>query len=373
MLKFFKKMIYIFLTLILLLVMGTVAFLQHPKFGKHPSKERLNRVKQSPNYKNGSFKNLSFTPDLSEDASYYSVMKEFLFSKKVRPFPLDSLPSVKTNLKALDPAKNVLVWFGHSSYFMQIDGKKFLVDPVFSGAASPLSFTTPAFKGADIYTTDDLPEIDFLLISHDHWDHTDHETLLKLKSKVKQVICGLGVGEHFEYWGYPASKIIEKDWNEEITLAEGFNLAFIPARHFSGRGFKRNQTLWTSYALKTPTTTIFIGGDSGYDTHFAKAGDKYGPFDLALLECGQYDKSWKYIHMQPEEVLKAAKDLKTKKLFPVHNSKFKLGNHAWDEPLKAISQLNKTYQMPLVTPIIGQQVNLKDTTQRFDEWWLNIN
>ena len=158
---------------------------------------------------------LAHTPMLSEGVGYYTVLKEFLFDKKDRVKPVDLIPSRKTDLLNLDPGKDVLVWFGHSSYFMQIDGKKILVDPVFSGAASPVSFNIKAFKGTDIYTTDDIPEIDFLFISHDHWDHLDYETVLKLKPKIKKIICALGIGAHLERWGFAKNIISEKNWNEK--------------------------------------------------------------------------------------------------------------------------------------------------------------
>ena len=176
----------VFVSFILVMTLAVIVFVRQTNFGRKPSGERLERIKKSPNYKDGSFKNLSHTPDLTEGVSYYAVMKEFFFSEKRRVKPLDTIPSTKTDLINLDPKEDVLVWFGHSSYFIQVDGKKILVDPVMSGAASPLSFTTPSFLGTDAYTTDDLPEIDYLFISHDHWDHVDHETLLKLKSKIKK-------------------------------------------------------------------------------------------------------------------------------------------------------------------------------------------
>jgi L-ascorbate metabolism protein UlaG (beta-lactamase superfamily) len=371
--KVILRIMFSVAVLLVALTLAVVIYIQQPKFGKTPDGARLERIKKSPNYKDGSFQNLSPTPDLTEGVSYYAVMKEFLFAEKKRVKPQDTIPSMKTDLLNLSPEENVLVWFGHSSYFMQLDGKRILVDPVLSGAASPLAFTTRAFLGTDAYTLDDIPSIDYLFISHDHWDHTDHETLLALKSRVKAVICGLGTGAHFERWGYDQSQIIEEDWNTKIFLDSGFTAYTVPARHFSGRGLQRNKALWASYVFDTPTTKIYIGGDSGYDTHFAEIGKTYGPIDLAILENGQYDKSWKYIHMMPEEVLQAAKDLQAKRLFPVHSSKFALANHAWDDPLKKITESNKDINLPLVTPIIGELVNLKDSTQTFSSWWKGIN
>lgn len=356
-------------TVILIAFAGIVyLFMQQPQFGKLSSGERLETIKKSPNYKNGTFQNRSHTPDLTEGANFFSVMKEFLSNKNKAKKPDRELPSAKTDLFGLNPAEDSLVWFGHSSYFMQIDGKKILVDPVLSGSASPLSFTTKAFKGTDVYSADDIPEIDYLFISHDHWDHLDYKTILQLKPKIKTIICGLGTGAHFEHWGFDTDKIIEKDWNESFSLDEGFHVHTVSARHFSGRGFTRNKALWMSYVLQTPTTKIFIGGDSGYDNHFAEIGKEFGPFDLAVLENGQYDKSWKYIHMMPDEVLKAAMDLNAEKLFPVHSSKFVLANHDWNEPLSKITKLAEGTGISLMTPKIGENTYLKKSVE-FSKWW----
>jgi L-ascorbate metabolism protein UlaG (beta-lactamase superfamily) len=361
------------LSVLMILIIAVFVFLRQPKFGKTPGREILEKIRQSPHYKNGAFQNLSPTPSLTEGASFYTVLKEFFFSEKKKRKPSGTIPSSKTDLLALDRSKDVLVWFGHSSYFMQVDGKRILVDPVLSGAASPLSFTTKAFRGTDAYTTDDIPAIDYLIITHDHWDHLDYLSLRKLKPKISKIICGLGTGEHFRRWGYGRAIISEMDWNEKLELDKGFTIQSVPARHFSGRGFLRNKSLWTSFALQTPTSNIFIGGDSGYDSHFAEAGKTLGPFDLVILENGQYDKSWKYIHMMPDEVLQAANDLRAKRLFPVHSAKFALANHAWDDPLKTITSLHNNTSFELLTPMIGEEVDLKATAQVFSYWWKEGN
>src|SRR5690606_27560265 len=153
-----------------------------------------------------------------------------------------------TDLINLPKDQNALVWFGHSSYFIQIDGKRILVDPVFSGNASPLPGTMKSFKGSDIYTVDDIPQIDYLFITHDHWDHLDYETILALKPKLNKIVCGLGVGSHLRYWGF-GNEIFETDWFDKTQLDDGFNIITTPARHFSGRTFKRNQSLWVSFVL----------------------------------------------------------------------------------------------------------------------------
>ena len=354
-----------------ILVGAVYIFLQEDQFGKVPSGARLEKIQKSSNYKNGQFQNQSFTPDLAEGVSYYTVLKEFIFDKSKRIKPESVLPSVKTDLLHLDPNEDILVWFGHSSYFMQIDGKKMLVDPVFSGAASPVKFTTPSFAGSDVYAVEDFPEIDYLFISHDHWDHLDYETIMKLKPKVKKVITGLGTGEHFETWGFDLSRIEEKDWNEGVDLGSGFTVNITPGRHFSGRGFARNRAMWVSFVLQTPTKKLFLGGDSGYDKHFKAIGDKFGPFDLALLECGQYNKNWKYIHMMPEEVAQAAEDLKAAKLMPVHWAKFTLAQHDWDDSIIRVSKAAKLKNLPLVTPMIGEAVNL-NADKSYPAWWEHV-
>jgi L-ascorbate metabolism protein UlaG (beta-lactamase superfamily) len=181
------------------------------------------------------------------------------------------------------------------------------------------------------------------------------------------------VGAHLDRWGYPKEIIAENDWNETVMLGDGFATTLVPARHFSGRGLKRKNTLWTSYVLNTPTSKIFLGGDSGYDFHFKKIGDEHGPFDLAILENGQYDKSWKYIHLMPEEVIQAALDLQAKQLLPVHFAKFAIANHAWDDPLKRVTEAGQHAPLKLLTPMIGEAVDFKNPPQEFAKWWEGIN
>jgi L-ascorbate metabolism protein UlaG (beta-lactamase superfamily) len=363
------------ITILIILLVALFAFLQHPQFGKKPTGERLSLIQKSPQYKNGKFENSNFTPEITEGFGYFEVITEFLFKKVARKIPTSAIPSVKTNLLTLSPDQDILVWFGHSSYFIQIEGKRFLIDPVFSGNASPIPGTTKSFKGTDIYTVDDLPQIDYLLITHDHYDHLDYETIVRLKAKTKKIVCGLGVGSHFEHWGFSIADIIEKDWNEKIVLDQNINLYTTAARHFSGRGFNRCNTLWLSFVLETKNFKMYLGGDSGYDTHFAAIGNKFGPFDIAILDNGQYNEKWKYIHNMPEDVVKAMKDLKAKRVFPVHSAKFSLALHSWDEPLIKVTALNALSEnpIPLITPMIGELVELQNEKQQFQQWWKMIN
>lgn len=370
--KILKRMLITILVLVIALVVGVLIFIQQPQFGKAPSGERLERIKKSKNYKDGAFQNLSHTPSLAEGYTMGGVLWDFLFTKYPDTNPIDALPSVKTDLNGFQPDENVLVWMGHSSYFIQLDGKKYLIDPVLSGNASPISGTTKAFSGSDIYKAEDIPEIDYLLITHDHYDHLDYQTVKALIPKVKKVITGLGVGSHLEYWGYKPEIITELDWNETFELNDSTTIYTTPARHFSGRTLKRNNTLWLSFILETKGKKLFLGGDSGYDTHFKEIGEKFGPFDLVLLEDGQYDPKWKYIHLLPEEVVQAAKDLNAKRLMPVHNSKFKLGNHPWNDPMKRVTSEAKKENLPILTPMIGEPIHLNDSVYSSKEWWSGL-
>ncbi|MCD7973623.1 MAG: MBL fold metallo-hydrolase [Candidatus Azobacteroides sp.] len=361
---------WVFFSVILLLTIFIVSFLNQPSFGRLPSGERLERIKNSPNYRDGKFQNVHETPQITSDKSFFQEIIGFLFNNVERLRPETALPVVKTDLHRLHRKEDILVWLGHGSYFLQTDGIRVLVDPVFY-AASPVSFYNKAFKGTNLWKPEDIPDIDFLFISHDHWDHLDYKTVKELKSKVGKVICPLGVGEHFEYWGYNKNQVIEMDWYDEATFDNGFTVFCLPARHFSGRGLKPNQSLWASFMLETPSQRIFIGGDGGYDTHFAEIGKRFYPIDLAILENGQYDTSWKYIHLLPEDLVKAIKDLNPEKVLTVHNSKYALGKHAWDEPLEKIADAAQKESLPLLTPKIGEIVNLKDSTQMFEKWWRN--
>jgi len=370
--KFFKRTMLILFSILILLSLSVFFYMKHPKFGKLPSGKRLEIIQKSPNYKDGRFQNLSPTPNLTKGFSILKVFFDFFFKKTDGKIPSESIPSDKTDLKSLDIDENVLVWFGHSSYYFHLNGKRFLVDPIFSGKISPISNSSKAFEGSDVYSVNDFPEIDYLLITHDHYDHLDYQTITELKDKVKTVICALGVGEHLEHWNYDTEKIIEKDWYDSVELDNQIKITLTPARHFSGRTLKRNVSLWTSFVIENADYKMFIGGDSGYDFHFKEIGHKFGPFDLAILECGQYNEKWKHIHTMPEEIHIIATELKADRFLPVHNSKFALAHHQWKEPLEKVFKLNQRSQIQMITPKIGEMVRLNDSTQTFSKWWENL-
>lgn len=335
--------------------------------GRLPSGRHKLQLQQSPNYKNGAFQNLSPTPMKPEGVSYWKMMREF-FKKHPDTEPPVKLPFVKTNLHQLHHNDPVLVWFGHSSYLLRIAGRNILVDPVFSGNAAPLSFMVKAFPGANEYKAEDMPAIDYMILTHDHYDHLDFKTVRKLRAKVKKVICSLGVSAHLRYWGFDGELIHELDWWQSLQAEEDMHITAAPARHFSGRGIKRAQSLWSSFIVKTKEHTVYLGGDSGYDTHFKEIGEKHGPFDIAILESGQYNTMWPLIHMMPEETVQAAVDLGAKALLPVHWGKFRLSMHAWNEPVKRVLAKAGEFNMPVHTPKIGQPLFI-GRTHNNEHWW----
>jgi L-ascorbate metabolism protein UlaG (beta-lactamase superfamily) len=365
--KILKRTMIIVAITLLVLAGGIFLFMQQAIFGKIPSGKRLERIEQSPNYRDGAFQNVHPTEVTLKDASFFKMLKDF-FNKPDAVNPSDKIPSVKTDLKTIDGSVPTIVWFGHSSYLIRSKAMTILVDPVFSGNASPVSFFAKSFNGADAYTANDFPEIDVVVITHDHYDHLDYNTILELKSKTKHFIVSLGVGEHLEYWGIDTAKITELNWWEEKQVSDSVKLTATPARHFSGRGFQRGKSLWSSFVLNLNGYSIFIGGDSGYDDQFKKIGEKFGPFQVALLESGQYGKDWPYIHMMPEETVAAAQDLKAEVLMPVHWSKFALAMHDWNEPIKRLMKKASEKGLKVTTPKIGEPVKINDIKTN-TEWW----
>lgn len=326
--------------------------------GKSPSGKRLERIKRSPNYRDGAFQNIEPTEALLKDASMIKMLKEFFFNRPPNISPANNVKGFKIDLSELSDAKSSIVWFGHSSYYINHLGFKILVDPVLSGHASPFSSMVKAFKGADLYKAEDIPEIDLLLITHDHYDHLDYKAILKLKTKFKRVLTALGVGSHLEFWGIKPENIIELDWWESYRIRENIEFTSTPSRHFSGRTLKKANTLWSSFVLNLGNKKIFLGGDSGYDSQFKKIGDMFGPFELAILDCAQYGANWPYIHMVPEQTAQAAIDLKAKVLMPVHWGKFALANHPWTEPIERIERSAKLLNLPITVPVIGKVIEL---------------
>jgi L-ascorbate metabolism protein UlaG (beta-lactamase superfamily) len=335
--------------------------------GKNPSGSRLKRIENSPHYAGGAFQNPEPTEMILKGASYFKMIREYL-NKSGTTAPPAPIPSVRSNLFSLPAEGPAVVWFGHSSYLVKLRGRNILVDPVFSGHASPFTWFGRSFPGTDLYGVNDFPEIDMMVLTHDHYDHLDYHTIRQFAAKTRHFYVSLGVGSHLEYWGIGTEKIIELDWGETARIDDTLSLTATPARHFSGRTLKRNRTLWSSFVLKAGDTTIFLGGDSGYGAHFKTIGEQYGPFDLAILECGQYGKNWPYIHMFPEQTVAAATDLGAKAVLPVHWCKFVLSLHDWNDPIRRVVQAAKEKGLHLATPKIGEPF-LIGTAYPREIWW----
>lgn len=292
------------------------------------------------------------------------IKKSTLF--EILRYPKDvHIPSIKNDIKSL-PKNDSFVWFGHSSILLMIGGKRVLVDPILGSAASPFGRICKPFNGADIYKPNDLPPIDYLIITHNHYDHLSKNTIKKLD--ITKAFVPLGVGKYLQKWGIKKANITELGWWESTDLDNHLRLHCFPTRHFSGRFLTdTNKTLWASYGiecLKNQNKKIYLSGDGGYGEHFKDIGEAMGGFDISFIENGQYNEQWAKIHLFPNESLQACADLHTKVAVPIHNSKFKLSTHKWSEPLESISTLyenarkNGKIDFGLLTPMIGEIVPL---------------
>ena len=353
-----RMILLISLCTVAVLILGIGSFLHSARFGRLPQGDRLERIKRSPHYRDGQFHNLQPTTLMTGQTNRWKAMWKFISSDDKNLRPDTALIALKTDLKHLPQDRDLMVWFGHSSYLLQLAGRRYLVDPVFY-AASPVSFINKPFEGTDLYRPEDMPDIDYLVISHDHWDHLDYRTVRELRPRVGKVICPLGVGEHFERWGYRPEQLIELDWMESQQAEPELTIHCLPARHFSGRGLTANRTLWASFLLDTPTLTVFVGGDSGYGNHFKEIARRHPHIDWAILENGQYNEDWRYIHTLPQQLPRVVSDLRVRNVVTVHHSKYALARHPWDEPIQNIRRLQADSTLHVAQPIIGEVLMLQ--------------
>lgn len=360
-----RKMILTILALLLVVAawMGRMVWVAA---GQQPRGLRLERCERSPQWRNGQFVNRHDTPMMTGESGLWQNLYNYFFYKVENLVPEHDVPTAKSSLKDLKPTDEVVVWLGHSSLFVQTGGKRLLFDPVLTTRLPVQLFMKP-FRGADVYTPDDIPDIDYLVITHDHWDHLDYETVRELRPRVRNVVCALGIGQHFEYWGYDISRIHDLDWGDSLSLASGMTLRCLPARHFSGRLLGRNKTLWASYLIDGPRR-IFVSGDGGYDDRFRDISTRYPGIDLTVMENGQYDPNWRLIHTMPSELPKAVSDLGARRLLTYHNSKYGLAKHSWTAPLDSILHNSKGQPWTLLTPRIGDRIDLTQQ-QTFRKWW----
>ncbi len=362
-------------SIILLLAIVVAVFVNFsPQFGGTPSKKAMLAFAKKDYHKQGVFVNLTPTSmDMSAKTSFNLLLDFIKGVPNARPsfdIPVEKIDSL-TIVKNVTRTK--IVWFGHSAFLLQIDGKNILLDPMLGDVPSPHPWLGGKRFSKELpIEIEKLPAIDAIIISHDHYDHLDYESIQKLKEKTTAFYVPLGVGAHFLAWGIPSEKIHEMAWWDEI-YHENLLLVFAPARHFSGRGFTRNNTLWGSWIIKGEHNNIYFSGDGGYGAHFKTIGEKYGPFDFAMVECGQYNKNWTQIHMMPEETVQAAIDLNAKLMMPIHWGAFALALHDWTDPIIRVSKKAAEQNMPLIAPKIGEAVFLDGPLPAQEKWWLGVN
>ncbi|HDX9628698.1 TPA: MBL fold metallo-hydrolase [Bacillus cereus] len=293
------------------------------------------------------------------------------FKMKSKLRPLKNLPIVLSD-KNNETLESV-TWFGHSASLLKIAGKKLLLDPMFGDASSPFPvFNSKRYSGAFSLEREDFQEIDAIIISHNHYDHLNYKSIMLLKDRAKHFYVPTGVAQYLIKWGVSPSKISEHNWWDEIIF-DNIKLVCAPARHFSGRSMTdRDCSLWCSWLILGQETKVFFSGDSGYAPHFKEIGDKYGPFDLTLMECGQYDSRWSAIHMLPEETVQAHIDVKGELLLPIHWGAFTLALHDWSDPIERVTKEAKRLGVKIATPQIGESITLKSTDYPSSAWWKEI-
>ena len=333
-----------------------VTFTHQPSFGRLPRGERKARMEQSWHYKDGKWQNEDSTATFSAKRSEIRDMRK---RRSDRLRPTEPVTTVQTDISTLPRDRDWMLWFGHSAYLFCLEGKLFLVDPALL-SGSPVGFINRPFDQTYSYTPDDLPNVDYLIITHDHWDHLDYKTVKQLRPRIGHVITPLGVGAHLERWKFSEEQIVERDWYEDWNAPDSTVFHFLPARHFSGRGLRGNRTLWGSFLIERGGRKVYVGGDSGYGRHFRWIGEHYADIDLAVLENGQYDTLWSNIHTMPQYLGREAKELGAQHVVTVHHSRFALANHDWDEPLRneLDAALKDSINLSVLT--IGQPVFLDD-------------
>lgn len=337
------------------------------RLGKTPQGEILEKIQKSPNYINGAFRNREKpTPDLKMKNPSKIIYEYFTTKKDVLPHQI--VPAEYTPLDAVDTDVPSFLWLGHSSYFIFWKNFKVLVDPVFSTNASPVYGTNVAFPGTTIYSVEDVPHIDILILTHDHFDHLDFFSIKNIHTRVNKVFCALGMESHLIYWGVPAEKIHSLDWDESAAVNEEIQITALTTRHNSGRTLVRNQTLWNAYSLQLGKYKLFICGDGGYGNHFLLNGEKYGPFDFGTIENGQYNTAWPKNHMFPEQSVKASIELGIQTVVPIHWGRFALSLHKWNESILRFTHTAEEMKVNFCVPKIGQLYTIDQPALK-DTWW----
>lgn len=365
--KLLRRLLLALLGITLLFVIAVIVFVNvAPQMGQKPEGADLERIQKSPHYGVDGFINLIET----EMGSFSEMMKtlpKFLNAQNGSP---EQVLPVKFGENKQQVADSIclVTWYGHSAFLIEMDGKRILIDPMLGDDSSPLGFMTPRFPYEKPIPIEELKNIDAVILSHDHYDHLDHSTIVKLKDEVGHFYTALGVGSHLKRWDVAEENITELDWWETAEL-DGIEFVACPARHFSGRGLTdRNATQWASWIIKNEHQKLYFSGDGGYGPHFKEIGEKYGPFDLAMLECGQYNEAWAAIHMMPEQSVQAGIDVKANVLMPIHWGAFELSIHEWTDPIIRFKAEAVKLDQEMAHPFIGERFQLgADLPQ--NAWW----
>ncbi len=332
------------------------------QFGGKINKTHLETYQKSENWEDKKFQNLAETSMDIGIKEMPGLLYEQLFDKKGRE-PKQPIPIIPFDKEAfLAPSEEAkFIWYGHSVILLRLNEKTILIDPMLGPDAAPIApFASKRFSENTLDLIYDFPEIDLLIMTHDHYDHLDLASIERLKGKVKQYFVGLGVGRHLEAWRIPNELISEFDWWDE-QLFSNIKITYTPTRHFSGRGITdRTKSMWGGWAFKTEKENIWFSGDGGYGEHFVEIGKKLGPFDFAFMECGQYNELWHQIHMYPEEAAQASLDGLANRVMPVHWAGFALALHTWKEPAERFIEACKQQKVDFAMPQIGELLAISD-------------
>ena len=347
---------------------AAVAATRLPVFGARPEGDRLDRMRRSPQWDGAAFRN----PLPMQSMGSPGTILEWFFGGRETRQPSEPVPTVARTRADFDAPTNLrLTWLGHGTTLVELEGRRVLIDPVFSRNASP----GPLFGVARFFEPPlplaEVPDLDAVVLTHDHYDHLDAATVRQLAPTVPRWVCPLGVGAHLERWGVPADRITEHDWWDEAEV-NGLRLVCTPARHFSGRFLDdRNRTLWCGWAILGETYRVYATGDGGFGPHFAEVGDRFGPFDATLAEIGAYNQGWADVHMGPEQAVQAVQDARGGLLVPVHWGTFNLAFHGWTEPAERIVVAAQAAGVPLVVPRPGEPVE-PAAPQPIERWWPEV-
>ena len=347
------------------LTTAAVAALRHPVFGGTPEGERLDRMQRSPQWKNGAFQNALPSFSGGSPASIW----EWVFGDKALRQPDVPVPIVRRTRAEFDEPHDLrLTWLGHGTTLIELEGARFLIDPLFSRHASPGPMFGVSRFHAPPLPLSEVPDLDAVVLTHDHYDHLDAATVRQLADRVPRWVMPLGVGAHLEAWGVEAERITELDWWDRAEVS-GIELVCTPARHFSGRGLtNRNRTLWSGWAFLGSERRVYATGDGGMQHAFAEVGERLGPFDATLAEIGAYNADWADIHMGPEQAVRAVQDARGGLLIPVHWGTFNLAFHGWTEPAERIWVAAESAGVELAIPRPGESV-IPNAPEPVTRWW----